>query len=231
MVPRKAHADWEPAPDRRDPIALLEKQNVTRVPELVPIRYGRMMASPFAFLRGSATVMAHDLAGSPVSGITVQACGDAHILNFGIFASRERHVVFGMNDFDETAPGPWEWDVKRMAASAAVAARYLGLSDATAMDAAVSAVRSYRERIIEFSQMTNLEVWYNELNLATVGAVLSPSVRKQAEKLVRKARRRTHLQVLDKMTSASTATCASSSSRRWSCARRAPSTSAASRTC
>ena len=199
-VPRRAHADWEPAPDRRDPIALLEKQNATRVPELVPIRYGRMMASPFAFLRGSATVMAHDLAGSPVSGITVQACGDAHILNFGIFASRERHVIFGMNDFDETAPGPWEWDVKRMAASAAVAARYLGLSDAIAMDAALSSVRSYRERIIEFSQMTNLEVWYNELNLATVGAVLSPSVRKQAEKLVRKARRRTHLQVLDKMT-------------------------------
>ena len=199
-VPRQSHAGWLPAVDRTDPIALLEKQNRRRVPELVPIRYGRMVASPFALLRGSATVMAHDLAGSPVSGITVQACGDAHILNFGIFASRERHVIFGMNDFDETAPGPWEWDVKRMAASATVAARYLGLSDAVARDAAVMAVRSYRERMDEFSHMTNLEVWYNELNLETVGPVLSPSVRRRATKLVEKARKRTHMQVLEKMT-------------------------------
>ena len=200
-VPRGAHGHWEPAPDRPDPIALLERQNATRLSDLVPIRYGRMTISPFAFLRGSATVMAHDLARTPVSGITVQACGDAHILNFGIFATRERNVVFGMNDFDETAPGPWEWDVKRMVASAAVAARFLGHSEATAVEAASAAARSYRQRMQGFSHLGSLELWYMpELTLDAVTEVLSAEVRKTAKGLVRKARKRTNLQVLEKMT-------------------------------
>jgi uncharacterized protein (DUF2252 family) len=200
-VPRSLHGDWRPEPDRADPIALLERQNASRLPDLVPIRYGRMMASPFAFLRGSAAVMAQDLAHTPVSGITVQACGDAHILNFGIFATRERNIVFGMNDFDETAPGPWEWDVKRMVASAAVAARFLGHSDATAADAARAAARSYRMRMEEFSHLGNLDLWYMpELTLDAIVDVLSPEVHRTARTLVRKARKRTNIQVLEKMT-------------------------------
>ncbi len=119
--PRSAHADWAPAPDRPDPVALLQAQAATRLQELVPIRYGRMLVSPFTFYRGAAAVMAADLAATPDSGITVQACGDAHISNFGGFAAPDRRLIFGPNDFDETLPGPWEWDVKRMAASVEIA--------------------------------------------------------------------------------------------------------------
>ena len=122
-VPRDSHAVFDPPPDRPDPIALLEQQAKTRVPELVPVRYGRMMVSPFTYYRGTALPMASDLAATPVSGLAVQACGDAHLSNFGIFGSAERHLVFDVNDFDETLPGPWEWDVKRLAASLEVAAR------------------------------------------------------------------------------------------------------------
>src|SRR6476659_6939264 len=128
-VPRSSHAGWEPPPQRPDPVELLEEQAQTRVPELVPIRYGRMLVSPFTFYRGAAYLMASDLAGAPRTGLTVQLCGDAHLSNFGSFAAPDRRLVFSLNDFDETLPGPFEWDVKRLAASVAVAGRSLGFSD------------------------------------------------------------------------------------------------------
>src|SRR4029077_12758556 len=127
-TPRSAHGEWSPAPDRPDPVAVLGAQAASRVQELVPIRYGRMLVSPFTFYRGAAAVMAADLAATPDSGIVVQACGDAHVSNFGAFAAPDRRLVFSPNDFDETLPGPWEWDVKRMAASAEIAGRDIGLS-------------------------------------------------------------------------------------------------------
>src|SRR6516162_3504141 len=127
-VPRASHADWSPAADRRDPIEILQEQAATRLPELVPIRYGRMLLSPFTFYRGAAAIMAADLADSPVSDITVQLCGDAHLSNFGVFGTPERRLIFDINDFDETLPGPWEWDVKRMAASFEIMGRFRGFS-------------------------------------------------------------------------------------------------------
>jgi uncharacterized protein (DUF2252 family) len=159
-VPRSAHAGWRPAPDRPDPIALLEEQARTRVPELVPIRYGRMVESPFAFYRGSAYVMASDLAATPSSGIEVQLCGDAHLSNFGGFAAPDRRMVFDINDFDETLPGPWEWDVKRLAASLEVAARELGFAIKARRRIVAATVRSYRDTMRELAPMRNLDVWY-----------------------------------------------------------------------
>ena len=199
-VPRTSHGDWKPATDRPDPIALLERQNEQRLPELVPIRMGRMAATPFAFLRGSATVMAHDLAASPVSGIPVQASGDSHVMNFGLFGTQERNLVFGMNDFDETHPGPWEWDVKRMAASAVVAARHLGGGDSVGADAAASALRAYRAKMAEFAAMGNLQLWYTYLSVDEVMAAVTPEVAKRAQSIVTSARSRTNLQVFAKMT-------------------------------
>src|SRR5262249_34684708 len=128
LVPRASHAEWEPAPDRRDPVDVLQDQAATRVPDLVPIRYGRMLVSPFTFYRGAAAIMAEDLAATPRSGFVTQLCGDAHLSNFGGFATPERDLVFGLNDFDETLPGPWEWDVKRLAASMVIAARHRGFT-------------------------------------------------------------------------------------------------------
>jgi hypothetical protein len=135
-VPRASHAEWKPSATRRDPIDILEASNKDRLPQLVPIRYGRMLASPFTFPRGSAGLMACDLATTPSTGIRVQACGDCHLLNFGLFATPERNLVFDINDFDETLPAPWEWDLKRLAVSFAVAVRDNKLSDADARDAA-----------------------------------------------------------------------------------------------
>src|SRR5215204_3276661 len=146
-VPRGTHAGWAPAPDRPDPVDLLEAQAKDRIPELMPIRYARMMASPFTFLRGSAVVMANDLAGTPKTGIQVQLCGDAHLLNFGAYASPERALLFDLNDFDETLPGPWEWDVKRLAASFVVAGRDNGFDTADCREAAQASVASYRQRM------------------------------------------------------------------------------------
>ena len=148
LASRLSHAQWEPPPDRPDPVAILEEQARTRVPELVPIRYGRMIASPFAYFRGAAAPMAWDLAHTPTSGIRVQACGDAHLLNFGMFAAPDRHLIFDVNDFDETLPAPFEWDVKRLAASFAVAAREQEFSDRDAHTAARQAVRSYRTEMV-----------------------------------------------------------------------------------
>src|SRR5262249_28577527 len=158
-VPRAAHGDWAPAQDRPDPVALLSHQAATRVQDLVPIRYGRMLVSPFTFFRGAAAVMAADLARTPDSGIVVQACGDAHISNFGGFAAQDRHLIFGPNDFDETLPGPWEWDVKRMAASVEIAGRDIGLPPGPRRRVVAGCGREYREGMAGFASESHLDVW------------------------------------------------------------------------
>ncbi len=163
MVPRTSHAGWAPPHDRPDPVALLQSQDAARVPELVPIRWGRMSVSPFTFYRGAALLMASDLAATPNSGLTVQACGDAHLLNFGVFASPERTLLFDVNDFDETLPGPWEWDLKRLVASVVVAGRDAGLTAAQNRDAALAAVRSYRDWMNRYAAMGDLDVYYSRV--------------------------------------------------------------------
>ena len=165
-LPRSAHGAWEPAPSRRDPVELLEEQARTRLPELGPIRYGRMLVSPFAFFRGGAFLMAADLADGPRTGLHAQLCGDAHLSNFGIFAAPDRRLVFSLNDFDETLPGPFEWDVKRLAASFAVAGRERGFDDATRRSVVTAAVREYREAMARFAEMRNIHVWYARLDVA-----------------------------------------------------------------
>ena len=159
-APRVQHGTWKKAESRPDPIDILLAADADRLPDLVPIRYGRMLRSPFAFYRGAAGVMAADLAATPDTGIHVQACGDCHLMNFGGFASPERNILFDINDFDETLPAPWEWDVKRLAASFVLAARSNELSDSTGRDAAVACVRNYRKHLDEYSQMHPLDVWY-----------------------------------------------------------------------
>jgi uncharacterized protein (DUF2252 family) len=170
---RRLHRDWEPPPDRPDPVEILQAQAATREQDLVPIRYGRMLSSPLAFFRGAPAIMANDLAGTPTSGIAVQACGDAHLVNFGLFGSPERDLVFSLNDFDETLPGPWEWDVKRLAASVAVAARQNGCSHRQQRDAARETVRAYREAMLAFAAMPTLELWYLHLPSAQLLTVVS----------------------------------------------------------
>jgi len=159
-TPRSSHAGWSPAPDRPDPVSLLEEQDRTRERDLVPVRHGRMMASPFSFYRGAARIMAADLAGTPVAGLGAQLCGDAHLSNFGVFASPERRLLFDLNDFDETLPGPFEYDVKRMAASFVVAARNNGFAKADARAAARASVTAYREAIAGFAQLPTMDIWY-----------------------------------------------------------------------
>jgi uncharacterized protein (DUF2252 family) len=167
-VPLASHAQWQASANRRDPIDLLIESGVGRVPELLPIRYGRMMQSPFAFYRGGAAIMAADLAGLPSTGIRVQACGDCHLVNFGSFATPERRQIFAINDFDETLPAPWEWDVKRLAASFVVAGRSNGFSAGEAREAAQACARSYRERMREFSKMGVLDVWYFSIDMEAI---------------------------------------------------------------
>ena len=186
-------------------MALLESQAATRVPELVPIRYGRMLVSPFTFYRGAALIMAADLAGTPRSGITTQLCGDAHLMNFGVFASPERRLVFDINDFDETLPGPWEWDVKRLAASFAIAGRDNGFSAKERRKVLLALAGDYRSAMHEFAAMTNLAVWYAHIDVedadqASCGASVDHGVRKRAEANVAKARTRDSLQAFDKLT-------------------------------
>jgi uncharacterized protein (DUF2252 family) len=164
-VPRSSHADWEPPPHRPDPVELLEEQAQTRVPELVPIRYGRMLVSPFTFYRGAAYLMASDLAGGPRSGLHTQLCGDAHLSNFGGFAAPDRRLVFSINDFDETLPGPFEWDVKRLVASFAVAGRDRGIDRERRDTITLEAARAYREGMSRFSAMRNLDLWYSRLDV------------------------------------------------------------------
>ncbi|MBJ7332459.1 MAG: DUF2252 domain-containing protein [Solirubrobacteraceae bacterium] len=197
-APRSKQGAWSPADDRPDPIAILEAQAVDRVQELLPLRYGRMAASPFTFLRGSAAVMAADLATMPSTGLTVQLCGDAHLSNFGLFASPERRLVFDLNDFDETLPGPFEYDVKRLAASVAVAARDNGESPRAAAETARAATARYREAMIAFAQMRPLDIWYAS---ADVDAVLATqqTISKRTTKNIEKARSRTSLAAFAKL--------------------------------
>ncbi len=190
-VPRASHADWAQPDGHRDPIEILEASNRDRLQELVPIRYGRMLRSPFTFLRGSAALMAHDLATAPSTGMKVQACGDCHLLNFGLFATPERNLVFDLNDFDETLPAPWEWDLKRLAVSFAVAARDNKLSDAQGREAAQDCARAYREHLREYSRMSPLEVWYTRLDMETViGLAPDEKAKKFRLQMEKKARER-----------------------------------------
>ena len=203
-VPRDTHAVFDPPADRPDPIGLLEEQARSRVPELVPVRWGRMMVSPFTYYRGAALPMASDLATTPVSGLAVQACGDAHLSNFGVFGSAERRLMFDVNDFDETMPGPWEWDVKRLAASLEVAGRDNGFPAKPRREIVLAAVSRYRQAMREFATMTNLDVWYahadaNQLR-AQADAQLRARQRKMMDKGLAKARTRDSMQELAKLT-------------------------------
>ncbi len=182
-APRSEHGRWEPAPDRPDPVTLLEEQGASRVPELVPIRYGRMLVSPFTFYRGGAAIMAADLAATPVSGITVQLCGDAHLSNFGVFGTPERQLIFDINDFDETLPGPWEWDVKRMAASFEIMGRFRGFSPDNRYAIVTAGVREYRERMRRAAGMPTLDAWYDQLDADVLLKMVRQQVRlKQLDK-------------------------------------------------
>lgn len=197
-TPRSSHAAWAAGPDRPDPVALLEEQNSSRVPWLVPVRRARMVASPFAFYRGSARLMASDLATTPTSGLTVQSCGDAHLSNFGFYASPERNLVFDVDDFDETLPGPWEWDVKRLAASVVIAAEDLGFSAPTAQRATKAAVLGYQEAMAEFAERGFLENWYAHLAIAELAELLPKKKRKRLHTVSVAARGRTSQQALKK---------------------------------
>jgi len=202
-VPRSSHAGWKAPADRRDPIDILEESNKDRLPELVPIRYGRMLRSPFTFLRGSAGLMAYDLSSTPASGLRVQACGDCHLMNFGLFASPERNLIFDINDFDETLPAPWEWDIKRLAASFVVAVRDGRQSDEDAQAVAVECVRAYREKLREYSKMNPLEIWYDRLDADTL-IELAPDekIRRFRERMVEKAQERVGEQLMPKIAGA-----------------------------
>ena len=203
-APRSAHGEWAPASGRLDPVDVLQAQAASRVQELVPIRYGRMLVSPFTFYRGAAAVMAADLATTPASGIVVQCCGDAHISNFGGFAAQDRRLVFGPNDFDETLPGPWEWDVKRMAASAEIAGRDIGLPRRQRRRIVIDCVREYRIGMQAFANESHLDVWYDRLNASELvdrfGGRLGKKGRIVFAKPFAKARRKTSLRAVEKLT-------------------------------
>ncbi len=191
-APRSSHGEWAPGADRADPVELLERQATSRVGQLVPLRYGRMLASPFTFYRGAAAVMAADLAPTPRTGLTTQLCGDAHLSNFGAFASPERRLVFDLNDFDETLPGPWEWDVKRLVASFSLAGRDRGCKGAERQDVVLAAAREYRETMRRLARMGNLESWYQQLDADAIAARWATAVggkqRKAFARNVAKAR-------------------------------------------
>jgi uncharacterized protein (DUF2252 family) len=195
-----SHAGWRPAPDRPDPVALLEEQAGTRVPQLIPIRYGRMLVSPLTFFRGAALPMAADLAATPVSGFDVQLVGDAHLSNFGLFASPERNLLFDMNDFDETLPGPWEWDLKRLTTSLVVAARDRGFDPHQARHAVHAACRSYRSHMAEFATMSALGVYYSHVDVAEITAYVDKRARPYLEKTVKAAAHHDTVHELPKLT-------------------------------
>ena len=204
QVPRSSHGEWAPAPERRDPVDLLEEQAESREASLLPIRYGRMAASPFAFFRGAAYVMASDLAGTPQSGITVQLCGDAHLSNFGGFAGPDRRLLFDLNDFDETLPGPWEWDVKRLTASLAIAGRQRNFSPRARRRIVTEAARRYREAMQAFAGMRNLDLWYSRVEFETVLSQVEHRLDRDALERVRrntaKARRKDSLRAFSRLT-------------------------------
>jgi uncharacterized protein (DUF2252 family) len=203
-APRGSHAAYGPPADRPDPVSLLERQAVTRLPDLVPVRYARMLASPFSYFRGAALSMAADLAATPVSGLTVQACGDAHLSNFGVYASPERALVFDVNDFDETLPGPWEWDVKRLAASLEVAGRGNGYGTQLRRAMVTATVRRYREAMRAFAGQGDLDVWYARAETGALreqfGSQLAAPEQRQADAAVTRARTRDSLQAFGKLT-------------------------------
>jgi uncharacterized protein (DUF2252 family) len=209
-----SHTGWAPATDRPDPVALLEEQNATREPDLVPVRHGRMLVSPFTFYRGAAKIMAADLNDTPVAGLQVQLCGDAHLSNFGAFASPERRLLFDLNDFDETLPGPFEWDVKRMAASFTIAARHNGFTKADTRAATLASLRAYREAMAGFAAMGTMAIWYAHLDEDEIlsamrnaakasktkkGAKAAKRAEKTGQKTIAKARTRDSLQALSKL--------------------------------
>src|SRR5579864_1378556 len=182
-VPRTSHSKWKPPANRPDPVAILKESDHGRLPELLPIRYGRMIQSPFAFFRGAAALMAADLAGTPKTGFGVQACGDAHLLNFGGYGSPERRLVFDINDFDETLPAPWEWDVKRLATSIVLAMRQASIGEGRCSDAARTSVESYRKHMREYADMAALDVWYSSLHVELfVQNADTPEARKRWQK-------------------------------------------------
>jgi len=203
-VPRSSHAAFSPSPRRPDPVALLEKQAATRVPELVAIRYRRMLASPLTFFRGAALVMAADLASMPDSGIRAQSCGDAHLANFGAYASPERRMVFDVNDFDETLPGPWEWDIKRLVASLAVAGRINNHSAAVRQSITTAAVAEYRMAMNQFAAMPTIDVWYSHIDLddllSQVKRQLQPAEYKRLTQDLAQARNRDNEHTFSKLT-------------------------------
>jgi uncharacterized protein (DUF2252 family) len=203
-TPRESHAAWEPPAERPDPIALLEEQARSRIADLVPIRYGRMLASPFAFYRGAAVIMAADLSTTPQSGIQAQLCGDAHLANFGGFASPERDLVFNINDFDETLPGPWEWDVKRLAASIEIAGRERAFSAKERRVCVLGAVEEYRRAMGEFATQSNLAVWHAMLNVAGIrqrwGQELQPKGRRRLEQRVAAAHAKDNVRAFERLT-------------------------------
>ncbi len=193
--PRSAHATWQPTPDRVDPLQLLEQSSAGRISELIPIRYGRMLQSPFTFFRGAALNMAADLAPTPSAGLRVQACGDCHLMNFGAFATPERRVIFDINDLDETLPAPWEWDVKRLATSLVLASRNNSHSEEDARDAVLACVRSYREHMAEFSEMRALDIWYAAIDIESfIPTIEDEEARRRAQKRLAKARERSVLE-------------------------------------
>ncbi len=200
-IPRIKQGEYHPAKKRADPVSILEAQAKTRIPELIPIRYARMLTSPFAFLRGAAGIMAADLAThGKTTGLQVQACGDMHVANFGIFASAERNLIFGINDFDETLPGPWEWDLKRLVASIVASGRFLGVKKDLCKDAVRSAVSSYRKRMRQYAVMGNMELWYSTIKEKDIMRSLTGTAQEGLKRMASKARERTHMQVLDKLT-------------------------------
>ena len=201
QVPRRSHGGWRAAPNRPDPLDILDGSNATRLPDLVPVRHGRMMASPFAFFRGAPAIMAADLHRTPAMGTQLQICGDAHLLNFGTFATPERNQVFDVNDFDETQVGPWEWDIKRLAASLVVAARTAGLADGDGVTAAQGCTAEYRIEMGRMAELSAFEVWHSRLDVESIiSAAPDMPARTLAKRSVAKARQRTSLQALSKLT-------------------------------
>jgi uncharacterized protein (DUF2252 family) len=201
---RASQALWEPGPERAEPLKILSEQDRTRVPQLVPVRYGRMLVSPFTFYRGAAGIMAADLGAAPDSGLRVQLCGDAHLSNFGVFQAPDRRLVFDINDFDETLPGPFEWDVKRLAASVVIAARDRGFGVAEQEDVGAAGVATYREAMASFAAMKELDVWYARLDMEEFGqkwsSRVSKEARRRADKNMEKARNKGSLRALAKLT-------------------------------
>jgi uncharacterized protein (DUF2252 family) len=200
IVPRAGMAEYKAQKIRKDPVAILEDQARSRLQDLIPVRYARMLMSPFAFLRGTAAVMAQDLGPSPVTGLQVQLCGDMHVSNFGVFASAERSLVFGINDFDETIPGPWEWDLKRLVTSAVVAGQFVGKDDEACESYSRAVVSSYRQRMYEYADMGYLATWYSVIHEEDILTGVPTKLLGKWQKAIAKAKKGSHLQVLEKMT-------------------------------